>query len=164
MHGFGASDRRRYAALAGASDVFYVQDALHNCDDLIYEPLPKPPVEVGVLVHWFLVEGVKPRTPENAVPRQLLELTRPPLPLASDAQASRAALDTAAPAAAQHQQSTYADILPAGAADAAQDGSAHAQGLDAQPAAILPVAQHVVSEEQTELMRIFRQVRAASAC
>jgi TATA box binding protein associated factor (TAF) len=78
MHGFGASDRRRYGAVAGATDVFYIQDALHNCDDLIYEPLPRPPVEVGVLAHWFLVEGVKPRTPENAVPRQLLERTRAP--------------------------------------------------------------------------------------
>ena len=76
MHGTSASDRRRYATVAGTSDVFYVQDTLHNCEDLIYEPLPRPPVEVGVLVHWFLVQGVKPRTPENAVPRQLLERAR----------------------------------------------------------------------------------------
>lgn len=76
MHGFGASDRRRYASLAGASDVFYVEDTLRNCDDLIYEPLPQPPVEVGVLVHWFLVNGVKPRIPENAVSRELLERIR----------------------------------------------------------------------------------------
>ena len=76
MHGFGATDRRRYATLAGATDVFYVQDTLHNCADLVYEPLPAPPVEVGPLVHWFLVEGIKPRTPENAVPRQLLDKAR----------------------------------------------------------------------------------------
>lgn len=76
MHGFGASDRRRYAAVAGASDVFYVQDTLHSCEDLVYEPPPSPPVEVGVLMHWFLVRGIKPRIPENAVPAALLARTR----------------------------------------------------------------------------------------
>lgn len=76
IHGFGAADRRRYAALAGATDVFYVEETLHRCEDLIYEPMPHPPVEVGVTMHWFLVKGVKPRIPENAVPRELLEYCR----------------------------------------------------------------------------------------
>lgn len=72
LHGFSPADRRRYATVAGAADTFYVQDSLHRCEDLVYEPLPRPPVEVGVSTHWLLVRGVKPRTPENAVPRELL--------------------------------------------------------------------------------------------
>lgn len=76
MHGFGASDRRRYAAVSGAPHLHYVQDRVHSCEELVYRPLPAPPVESGPIMHWLLVEGVKPRIPENAVPRQLLEATR----------------------------------------------------------------------------------------
>lgn len=33
------------------------------------EPLPKPPLEVGVTPHWLAVDGVQPATAENAQPR-----------------------------------------------------------------------------------------------
>ncbi len=33
---------------------------------VIDRPLPKCPVEVGVLAHWLAIEGVQPAIPENA--------------------------------------------------------------------------------------------------
>ena len=30
------------------------------------QPLPKVPVEVGVIPHWLAIEGVQPAIPENA--------------------------------------------------------------------------------------------------
>jgi hypothetical protein len=227
MHGFCATDRRRYASLAGAPDVFYVEDTLRNCDDLIYEPLPQPPAEVGVLVHWFLVNGVKPRIPENAVSRELLERITSQVPVPAlrkhlrpfgndctqcdDSMAP--ALATPCPARLQqwsgscendgpanlaaHVQAANGTSTAAGHSPAAMPASTvaqeavsispgstqlqqlpaggrqgihqqvgregRAQCIDGTTAVLDPVVQHIVSEEQIELMRVFSQVCFESA-
>ena len=33
---------------------------------LVDEPLPRPPIEVGLLPHWLFINGVQPVVPENA--------------------------------------------------------------------------------------------------
>lgn len=73
LYGMNSDDRRRYSKIAGASDAFQIDDTLHRCQDLIHQPLPPPPLEVGVSMHWFIVNGIKPRIPENAVPSQVVK-------------------------------------------------------------------------------------------
>jgi hypothetical protein len=73
MYGFSSTDRRRYSQIAGAPDTFQVKDTLHRCEDVINRDLPRAPADLGMRMHWFLVKGVKPRIPENAVPQKLIQ-------------------------------------------------------------------------------------------
>lgn len=73
LYGLHPDDHRRYSRVAGASDAFQIEDTVHRCQDVIHHPLPPPPLEVGVYMHWFLVKGIKPRIPENAVPSKLVK-------------------------------------------------------------------------------------------
>lgn len=36
------------------------------CMQLIEAPLPKTPLDTGVITHWLAIEGVQPAIPENA--------------------------------------------------------------------------------------------------
>ena len=53
-------------------------------------PLPKVPVEVGVIPHWLAIEGVQPAIPENAAiqPRRV---KRPKLDAAAAAKSKATA-------------------------------------------------------------------------
>ena len=73
LYGFSSSDRRRYSQVAGAPDTFRLDDTLHRCEDVINKDLPPTPVDAGLQLHWFLVNGIKPRIPENEVPRELIK-------------------------------------------------------------------------------------------
>ena len=73
MYGFTSSDRRRYSQVAGAPEAFKLNDTLHRCEDVINRDLPPTPVDAGLQMHWFLVNGIKPRIPENEVPRELIQ-------------------------------------------------------------------------------------------
>jgi hypothetical protein len=73
MYGFSSSDKRRYSQVAGAPDAFRLDDTLHRCEDVISRNLPPTPVEAVLQMHWFLVNGIKPRIPENKVPRELIQ-------------------------------------------------------------------------------------------
>lgn len=66
-------DRRRFVQLAGAPGCFRVAATLHSNEAIMHQPLPAPPSEAGLQVHWLLIGGVKPRTPENMVPRRLVQ-------------------------------------------------------------------------------------------
>lgn len=44
-----------------------------GCAQVVGKSLPRPPVEVGLLPHWLLVDGVQPAIPENAA----LDRSRP---------------------------------------------------------------------------------------
>eukprot|EP00891_Asterochloris_glomerata_P007197 jgi/Astpho2/7197/e_gw1.00113.34.1_t len=64
--GFGGKDPARFVRAAGFQDLFYLQDPELSFEQVIDRPLPKCPVEVGVLAHWLAIEGVQPAIPENA--------------------------------------------------------------------------------------------------
>ncbi|RVW29955.1 Transcription initiation factor TFIID subunit 6 [Vitis vinifera] len=51
---------------AGHKDLFYVDDKDVEFKDLIEAPLPKTPLDTGVITHWLAIEGVQPAIPENA--------------------------------------------------------------------------------------------------
>jgi hypothetical protein len=53
------------------------------------QPLPKVPVEVGVIPHWLAIEGVQPAIPENAA-IQPRKAKRPKLDVAAAAKAKTA--------------------------------------------------------------------------
>ncbi len=53
------------------------------------QPLPKVPVEVGVIPHWLAIEGVQPGIPENAA-IQPRKAKRPKLDLAAAAKVKTA--------------------------------------------------------------------------
>lgn len=36
------------------------------CMQLIEAPLPKTPLDTGVIAHWLAIEGVQPAIPENS--------------------------------------------------------------------------------------------------
>ena len=40
--------------------------SLESCAQVIEQPLPKCPAEVGVALHWLAINGVQPAIPENA--------------------------------------------------------------------------------------------------
>lgn len=60
------------------------------------QPLPKVPVEVGVIPHWLAIEGVQPAIPENAAiqPRRV---KRPKLDMTAAAAAKSKAAAGAKP-------------------------------------------------------------------
>lgn len=76
LYGFGGKHPARFARAAGFPDVFYVEDRDLNIDQVIEAPLPKVPVDIGVMVHWLVVDGVQPAIPENA-PLERPALKRP---------------------------------------------------------------------------------------
>ena len=80
----------------------------HSCAQVIDAPLPKVPIEVGVVPHWLAVDGVQPAIPENAplerprAKRACLAAARPAAEPAPDqAPAGPGAAALAAPAAAE---------------------------------------------------------------
>eukprot|EP00873_Tetraselmis_striata_P024590 jgi/Tetstr1/444854/TSEL_032696.t1 len=76
LYGFGSKHPARFARAAGYPDVFYVEDRDINIDQVIEAPLPKVPVDIGVMTHWLVVDGVQPAIPENA-PLERPALKRP---------------------------------------------------------------------------------------
>ncbi|KAK9812091.1 hypothetical protein WJX73_005731 [Symbiochloris irregularis] len=65
-YGFSGKDPLRFIRAATHSDLFYVDDPTLSLEQVIEQPLPKCPVEVGVNAHWLAVDGVQPAIPENA--------------------------------------------------------------------------------------------------
>lgn len=56
----------RFLRVAGHLDLFFLEDRVVSVDKLITRPLPRAPVEVGIVPHWLVVDGVQPAIPENA--------------------------------------------------------------------------------------------------
>ena len=50
----------------GHPDVFYVEDRELTIEQVVEAPLPQCPVDIGVMMHWLVVNGVQPSIPENA--------------------------------------------------------------------------------------------------
>jgi len=130
LYGFYRGDTKRYARTAGAADVFYLDDALRRCDGVVYERLPRAPVEVGVLPHWLLVDGVRPNTPENRPYKAVARRSDVPAPV----------------------------TLPS--ARGGDGGHLSAVDREGQLARLAPIVKHIVSVEQQEFMRILARVRS----
>ena len=85
------------------------------------------------------------------------------LQAAASADASRAALPAAAAAAAgapgAHSAGPGVARQGGPLPTAANPAGVPAQGMDGSPAVLMPAVQHILSEEQGELMRVLGEVR-----
>ncbi|KAK9137602.1 hypothetical protein Sjap_008196 [Stephania japonica] len=66
IYGFTSGDPLRFKRAVGHKDLFYIDDKDVEFKDVIEAPLPKAPLEPGVIAHWLAIEGVQPAIPENA--------------------------------------------------------------------------------------------------
>lgn len=66
LYGFTSGGPRQFKKAAGHKDLFYVDDKDVEFKDLIEAPLPKTPLDTGVITHWLAIEGVQPAISENA--------------------------------------------------------------------------------------------------
>lgn len=79
------------------------------CVQLLDEPLPPAPVEVGLMPHWLFINGVQPAIPENApIDKPITKRSRAQAAAAAKQQAAGGAKKQAPGAAPQatggHQQ------------------------------------------------------------
>lgn len=54
-------------------EIMFFPAALRRPAQVIEQPLPRAPIEVGMMPHWLFIHGVQPITPENT------PLERPPV-------------------------------------------------------------------------------------
>ncbi|XP_043713091.1 transcription initiation factor TFIID subunit 6-like [Telopea speciosissima] len=66
IYGFASGDPLRFKRAVGHKDLFYIDDKDVEFKDVIEAPLPKAPLDTGVVTHWLAIEGVQPAIPENA--------------------------------------------------------------------------------------------------
>jgi len=59
------SDPSRFVRVAGQAQVLRVADPILPLDAVLGKPLPSPPWEAGLRIHWLAVNGKQPRIPEN---------------------------------------------------------------------------------------------------
>ena len=59
------SDPSRFVRVAGQAQVLRVADPILPLDAVLEKPLPSPPWEAGLRIHWLAVDGKQPRIPEN---------------------------------------------------------------------------------------------------
>ncbi len=69
------SDPFRFVKLAGHAQVMRVSDPVLPVEAVLETPLPLPPWEAGVRVHWLAIDGRQPNVPENV---QMLKPSRKP--------------------------------------------------------------------------------------
>ena len=50
---------------AAGDDVYFLQDDVVDFTAVLAQPLPPPPVDVQLSVHWLAIEGVQPTLPHN---------------------------------------------------------------------------------------------------
>ncbi|GAX80021.1 hypothetical protein CEUSTIGMA_g7460.t1 [Chlamydomonas eustigma] len=66
LYGFSNKDAAKYTRATGHPDMCVVKDPILPLDKLLEQPLPRPPVEVGLMPHWLFINGIQPIIPENA--------------------------------------------------------------------------------------------------
>jgi hypothetical protein len=69
------SDPFRFVKLAGHAQVMRVSDPILPIDSVLQTPLPSPPWEAGLRMHWLAIDGRQPNVPENV---QMLKPLRKP--------------------------------------------------------------------------------------
>ncbi|DBA87405.1 hypothetical protein WJX77_003935 [Trebouxia sp. C0004] len=152
LYGFGGKDPARFARAAGQLDLLYVHDPELTFEQAVDQPLPKVPVEVGVIPHWLAIEGVQPAIPENAA-IQPRKAKRPKLDMAAAAKAKTAV------------GAKIADASPSGRGgpmQSAEQAAAAAASAEGQEGSLVraPV-KHVLSQElQLYFDRVAQLLRA----
>ncbi|XP_024178328.1 transcription initiation factor TFIID subunit 6 isoform X3 [Rosa chinensis] len=66
LYGFVSGGPLRFKKAVGHRDLFYIDDKDVDFKDVIEAPLPKAPLDTGLVCHWLAIEGVQPAIPENA--------------------------------------------------------------------------------------------------
>lgn len=66
IYGFGSGEHLRFKRAARHKDLFYVEDKDVEFREVFEAPLPKAPLDTGVVAHWLAIEGVQPAISENA--------------------------------------------------------------------------------------------------
>ncbi|XVF31840.1 hypothetical protein REPUB_Repub17cG0028400 [Reevesia pubescens] len=66
VYGFASEGPLQFKRAVGHRDLFYIDDKDVDLKDVIEAPLPKAPLDTGVVCHWLAIEGVQPAIPENA--------------------------------------------------------------------------------------------------
>ncbi|XP_048435179.1 transcription initiation factor TFIID subunit 6 [Pyrus x bretschneideri] len=74
IYGYVSGGPLRFKRAIGHRDLFYIDDKDVDFKDVIEAPLPKVPLDTGIVCHWLAIEGVQPAIPENAP----LEVLAPP--------------------------------------------------------------------------------------
>lgn len=119
--------------------MYFQQDRILSFEELIDAPLPKAPVEVGIVPHWLIINGVQPLIPENA------PLEKPAKRAKTAAQQPAAAVGTVKdkerPAAAPAGKSAAASTRAAATEAAAGAGDAEGGTQVVKP------LKHLVSQE-----------------
>lgn len=154
--GFGGKDPARFVRAAGFQDLFYLQDPELSFEQVIDRPLPKCPVEVGVLAHWLAIEGVQPAIPENAPlhPRKPKRQRTAPSGPASAAQAAPVQAKAQHHGAGAQVAGTPPSSLSSEAAAAVAASNDQKEALVKQP------VKHVLSQElQLYFDRVARMLR-----
>eukprot|EP00741_Cyanophora_paradoxa_P023641 tig00021608_g22835.t1 len=130
-------DTARFKRVAGTNDLFVIEDAELDLNDVINAPLPVCPREMTLAAHWLAVEGVQPSIPQNPAPSQ------------QDGPAS----------AFVTSKKRKPEAPAAGGAAAGSSGAAGgAAGADIGPVTIKPLVKHILSRE---LQVFFEKATAA---
>ncbi|XP_050379850.1 transcription initiation factor TFIID subunit 6 isoform X2 [Argentina anserina] len=66
LYGFVSGGPLQFKKAVGHRDLFYIDDKDVDFKDVIEAPLPKAPLDTGLVCHWLAIEGVQPAIPENA--------------------------------------------------------------------------------------------------
>ncbi|ONI18262.1 hypothetical protein PRUPE_3G206000 [Prunus persica] len=66
IYGYVSGGPLRFKRAIGHRDLFYIDDKDVEFKDVIEAPLPKAPLDTGIVCHWLAIEGVQPAIPENA--------------------------------------------------------------------------------------------------
>lgn len=87
LYGFVSSQPPRFCR-AGPG-VFYLEDPELNLGDMLAEPLPPPPREPSLTMHWLAVDGVQPNIPQNPSPEEIAEMEAERLAEVAEFEAAR---------------------------------------------------------------------------
>ncbi|CAL8472209.1 g11751 [Coccomyxa elongata] len=123
IYGYGSKVPAGFSSAQGLRDTFFVQDPLCDINEVLAQPLPKCPVEVGTLPHWLAIEGKQPTTAENAV------------------------IERRKPAAKRTRAAANLDNTSADAAAAAASASGRGNETEERAAPVKNVVKHVLSQE-----------------
>lgn len=141
VYGFATTSRdadkgvARFLRVAGHSDLYFLEDQEVSFDKVIGGPLPRAPVEVGLLPHWLVVDGVQPAIPENAAVDSLGRRRKRLRTGAADAQGAAAEGPQSGPREKGHKK------------DGGNDDGATAVAAAAEATTVRAPVKHVLSQE-----------------
>jgi transcription initiation factor TFIID subunit 6 len=160
MYGFsGSKDKAKFLRAAAHPEVCIAHDRELTFDQILEAPMPKPPVEIGLLPHWLFIDGSQPLIPENVAVDKPVPLKRERsqrTPLDHTIHKMKRGLDSKAgapgssapPASAARQEVPMTAIVPARGVEARPVSlSASALASGGAGVQVLQPIQHQLSKE-----------------